>query len=51
MKKIYFNGDFITLEADNVEAILIEDRITKKVGSKEEILSMQDEQTELVDLK
>ena len=51
MKKIYFNGDFITLEANNAEAILIEDRIIKKVGSKEEILSMQDEQTELVDLK
>lgn len=51
MKKIYFNGDFITLEADNAEAILIEDRIIKKVGSKEEILSMQDEQTELVNLK
>lgn len=51
MKKIYFNGDFITLEAGNVEAILIEDRIIKNVGSKEKILSIQDEQTELVDLK
>ena len=51
MKRIYFNGDFITLEADNAEAILIENRIIKKVGSKEEILSMQDEQTELVNLK
>lgn len=51
MKKIYFNGDFITLEAGNAEAILIEDRIIKKVGSQEEILSMQDEQTELIDLK
>lgn len=51
MKKIYFNGDFITLEADNVEAILIDNGIIKAVGSKEEILKMKDEQTELVDLK
>lgn len=51
MKKIYFNGDFITLEADNVEAILIDNGIIKDVGNKEEILKMKDEQTELVDLK
>lgn len=51
MKKIYFNGDFITLEADGVEAILIDNGIIKALGSKEEILKMKDEQTELVDLK
>ena len=51
MRKIYFNGDFITLEAENVEAILIEDEIIKRVGKKDEILRLKDEQTELVDLK
>ena len=41
MKKIYINGKFITLEEDEknkVEAILIEDKIIRKVGTKEEIL-------------
>lgn len=37
MKKVYFNGNFITLEEQNVEAILIENSIIRKVGRKEEI--------------
>lgn len=38
MKKVYFNGNFITLEEQSVEAVLIENSIIKKVGQKEEII-------------
>ena len=38
LKKVYFNGNFITLEKQNVEAILIENSIIRKVGQKEEII-------------
>ena len=38
MKKIYYNGDFITLENYEIEALLIEDGRIKKAGSKQEIL-------------
>mgnify|MGYP000622771667 FL=1 len=41
MKKIYFNGDFITLENNNVEAILIENGKIKKVGIEKEILKLK----------
>ena len=54
MKKIYYNGEFITLEnnnIENIEAILIEDDIIKKVGSKEEIMHFKDFSTEVIDLK
>lgn len=50
MKKIYYNGEFITLENNNIEAILIEDSIIKKVGSKEEIMHFKDLSTEIIDL-
>lgn len=51
MKKIFYNGSILTLE-DNLyeEAILIEDGIIKKVGSKEKILNLKDDNTELIDL-
>ena len=51
MKKIYYNGDFITLENNEIEALLIEDGIIKKTGSKEEIIKYQDNKTEIIDLK
>lgn len=51
MKKIYYNGKFITLESSNIEAILIEDGIIEKVGSSNEILSLKDEETELISLE
>lgn len=51
MKKIYFNGDFITLENNNVEAILIENGKIKKVGIEKEILKLKDGETELIDLQ
>lgn len=50
MKKIYINGDFITLENNEIEAVLIENDIIKKVGKKGEILSLKDNNTEIVDL-
>ena len=54
MKKIFYNGDFITLEKDTeykVGAILIEDGFIKKVGTKEEILKCKDDTTQIVDLE
>ena len=50
LKKVYFNGNFITLEEQSVEAVLIENSIIKKVGQKEEILKLVDEKTEVIDL-
>lgn len=54
MKKIIYNADFITMEDainDNeVEAIYIENGRIKKIGKKEEVLSLKDSSTELVDL-
>ena len=51
MKKIYYNGDFITLENNNVEAILIEDDKIKKVGTQKEILECKDRKTQVIDLQ
>lgn len=50
MKKIYYNGDFITLENKDTEAMMIENDIIKKVGKKEEILNLKDSKTELINL-
>ena len=64
MKKIFYNGDFITLEEDSlektmlkenakykVETILIEDEFIKKVGTKEDVFKLKDEETEIIDLQ
>lgn len=51
LKKIFYNGDFITLEKDNVEAIMIEDGVIKKVGSKRDVFVGDLEETEIVDLQ
>ena len=51
MKKIYINGEFITLENKTCEAILIEDKIISKVGMKKDILKYADDNTEIIDLK
>ena len=53
MKKIFYNGDFITLENENmnISAILINDKYIEKVGLKEEIFKYADDKTELIDLK
>lgn len=50
MKQVYYNGNFITLEDSSIQAILIEDGIIKKIGSRDEILSYKDNNTELIDL-
>lgn len=48
--KIYINGDFITLENDNIEAIATENDKIIKTGSKAEITELADENTEIIDL-
>ena len=50
MKKIYYNGDFITLENKDVEAIVTENGIITKVGKKEAILNLKDNEAELINL-
>ena len=51
-KTIYFNGDILTMEKETyVEAVCVEDKIIKKIGTKEEILRLKDEETELIDLE
>lgn len=50
MKKIFFNGTIVTLEAEGIQqAVLVEDGIIKKVGSNDEILAYKDN-AEVVDL-
>ncbi len=51
MRKIFYHGDFITLENTSPEAILIEDNIILQLGKKEEILQQKDKNTEVIDLK
>ena len=50
MKKIYYNGDFITVENKDVEAIVTENGIITKVGKKEAILNLKDNEAELINL-
>ncbi|MDE6182244.1 MAG: amidohydrolase, partial [Eubacteriales bacterium] len=54
MKKIiYYNGTILTVndKMPEAEAVMVEDKKIKKVGSKDEILSLKDDNTELVDLE
>lgn len=53
MKKIYFGGEIVTVndKEPSVEAVLVEDGKIKKIGSKEEILKLKDDNTELIDLQ
>ncbi len=48
--KIYINGDFITLENDDIEAILIENDKIIETGSKDEVMKLADTNTEIIDL-
>lgn len=51
-KKIYFNGDIITMTSNsNIEAILVDKDKISKVGLCEEILKLKDSDTEVIDLK
>lgn len=51
MKKIYFNGNFITLENNEIEALAIENGKIIKTGTKEEVMELVDGNTEVIDLK
>ena len=52
MRKIYFNGNIITVNEKEpiIDAVLVENGKIIKTGSKEEILKLKNEDTELVDL-
>ena len=51
MKTIYINGDYITLENENIHAIMIENKKIKKVGTVEEVLKFKDSNTTVIDLE
>ena len=52
MKKIFYNGDILTLEKNNyVQVICIENGIIKKCGNKDEIMSKVDSNTEVINLE
>ncbi len=50
-EKIFYNGDILTME-DNIyaEAIFIKNGIIKGIGTKDEILKLKSDNTELIDL-
>ncbi|RDY25675.1 amidohydrolase [Romboutsia weinsteinii] len=52
-RTIYFNGKVVTVNDNNptAEAVLVENGKIIKVGSDDEVLSLKDENTELVDLE
>ena len=50
MKKIFINGDFITLEDYKIEALAIEDDKIIKCGSKNEVLKLKDKDSQIIDL-
>lgn len=52
MKKIFFNGDIITVEKEGeyAEALLVCDGIIKALGTKEELMAMESD-AELIDLE
>ena len=52
MRKIYFNGNIITVNDKQpvIDAVLIEDGKIIKTGSKEEVLRLKNDDTELIDL-
>lgn len=51
MNKIYINGEFITLENTNIEAILVENGKIRKTGTKDEVLKLKAEKTQIIDLE
>ena len=52
-KKLYFNGNIITVDNQEsiAEAMLVEDGKIKAVGTKEDVLSLADDNTQNVDLE
>ena len=52
MKQVYYGGNIITLEKENVEAVLVENGKIIETGTKKEILEkLKDEEVEHIDLK
>ena len=51
MRKIFYHGDFMTLEDTNPEAILIENSMISKIGTEKEILQLKDKNTEVINLE
>lgn len=53
MKKIYYNGDIITMEkeGDYVQALLIENGRIKLAGNKDKVFKEKSSDTEIIDLK
>lgn len=51
MNKLFFNGDILTMENTNYEAIYIEDGMIKKCGSLASLKQIVSKDTELIDLK
>lgn len=49
--QLYYNGDIITMEKDTyVEAILVKNGIISKVGNYNDVITLSDADTELIDL-
>ena len=51
MKKIYYNGDILTMENSDYEAIYVEDGVIKKCGNYSEIKNLVCADTEFIDLQ
>lgn len=51
MQRLFYNGDIITMEDKDCEAVLVENGIIKKSGSYEELQKMADKDCQAVDLK
>ena len=51
MQTIYYGGDIITMEGESPEAVLVEDGIICKLGSKSQLRALMDKGAVEVDLK
>lgn len=51
MQRLFYNGDIITMEEKNCEAVLIENGIIKKAGNYEELKKTADKDCRITDLK
>lgn len=50
MQRLFYNGDVITMENTECEAVLVEDGIIKKTGSYEEIKKIAEKNCQMTDL-
>lgn len=51
MQRLFYNGDIITMESKECEAVLVEDGLIKKAGSYEDLKKMTDKGCQVTDLK